>query len=316
MKTPIMQMGVSFEGIVMASAQIRSSMLGDLEIWRISAQGQELWVTDQGAQILRYGRSDERPVIWLSEQAGFRCGHSARGGIPVCWPWFGALERNPLAVQQHYQALDAPAHGLVRSLPWTLVEAVSDVDEARLTFAFDSREQPLQGWSGQARVMLHITLGEQLQIHLSNHNLGEQPLTISQALHSYFAVSDIRQVRVEGLEGTGYVDALRDWQVFEQPGTVTFEGETDRLYLQTPRQMSIVDPLWQRRIDLQVAGSASAVVWNPWVAKSRRLSDFAEDAWQRMLCIETANVLEDCLLLAPGETHQLALAIRETGLQV
>lgn len=298
----------------MGAAQIQSNMLGELEVWRVSAQGQELWVTDQGAQILRYGRCEQRPVIWLSEQAAFEHDHSVRGGIPVCWPWFGALERNPQRVRQMYSKENGPAHGLVRGLPWQLLEAVTEENSGRLTFAFDTREHPLENWLGQARIELSICLGERLELQLRNHNLGDRPIAISQALHSYFAVGDIRQVSVEGLEGAHYVDALRDWETFRQKKALSFEEETDRLYLRTPSDISIIDPLWQRRIDLQAYGSASAVVWNPWIDKSRRLSHFEHDAWQRMLCIETANVLGDSLLLAPGETHQLNLYISESAL--
>src|SRR5690606_36986891 len=132
---------------------------------------------------------------------------------------------------------------------------------------------------------------------------------LSQALHSYFAVSDIRQVSVTGLEGCRYVETLEDWQIRQQQGVVQFTGETDRIYLQTPELIQIRDAGWQRQICLRASGSRSAVVWNPWIDKAQRLSQFAADAWQQMLCIETANVLDDIITLAPGAEHSLGLEL-------
>ena len=116
-------------------------------------------------------------------------------------------------------------------------------------------------------------------------------------------------MRIEGLEGRSYIDTLQDWKSVRQQGAVTFSGETDRIYLDTPAQLSIVDPLWKRRILMRSQGSASAVVWNPWIDKAKRLSQFADDAWQGMLCIEHANVLDDALILAPGAEYRLDVTL-------
>ncbi|MGH8601337.1 MAG: D-hexose-6-phosphate mutarotase, partial [Gammaproteobacteria bacterium] len=178
----------------------------------------------------------------------------------------------------------------------------------RLDFAFIPPEDGLPGWS-QVELSLSIRLNQHLELSLTSHNQGAEPVAISQALHSYFAVSDIRQARVEGLSGSRYIETLEGWRELWQDGDLRFGGETDRIYLGLPAELSILDPGWQRRIRLQASGSRSAVVWNPWVDKAKRLSQFAEDAWQRMLCVETANVLDDALNLAPGERHSLVLRL-------
>ena len=161
---------------------------------------------------------------------------------------------------------------------------------------------------------LTVRLDDGLSLALNNHNHGNTPVWISQALHSYFAVSDSRQVTVHGLDTCPYVDALDDWQPHRQQGPLTVVGETDRLYLQLPDTLHIDDPGWQRRLTLSASGSRSAVVWNPWVDKSRRLTQFAGDAWQKMLCIETARVLDNALLLGPGEQHSMVVRFVTTAL--
>ncbi|MCO6055960.1 D-hexose-6-phosphate mutarotase [Pseudomonas sp. MOB-449] len=282
----------------------------ELVCWRVHTRHAELLMTQQGAQVLSYQPHGEEPVIWLSGQAAYQKGKAVRGGVPVCWPWFGDLRRNPAEVQgMHQGGPICPAHGLVRELDWQLLGIDSEGPAVRLEFALDTAREPLAGWPHAAELKLSIRLDEQLQLSLSTRNTGDSPLAISQALHSYFAVSDIREVEVEGLGGCHYIETLENWQQRQQQGAVTFHGETDRIYLGTPERMAILDRAWKRRIELEVEGSSSAVVWNPWIDKSRRLSQFSEDAWQGMLCIETARVMDDWLVIKPGETHQMVLNI-------
>ncbi|MDH4584032.1 D-hexose-6-phosphate mutarotase [Pseudomonas sp. BN415] len=294
----------------MSSPLVERIELDELTCWRVRTEDAELQVAQQGAQILGYQRDGEPPLIWLSNQAAYQKGKAVRGGVPVCWPWFGDLRRNPAEVQgMHEGGPLCPAHGLVRELDWELLNIDTDGPTVHMAFAVDSRSPLLPGWPHAAKLHLDIRLGEALQVSLSNHNLGDTPLAISQALHSYFAISDVREVEVEGLDGCPYIETLEDWQLRKQQGSLAFSSETDRIYLKTPSRMSILDRAWKRRIQLDVEGSASAVVWNPWIDKARRLSQFAEDAWQGMLCIETARVMDDILMLKPGEEQRMVLNI-------
>lgn len=284
--------------------------LDELTCWRVRYGTHDLLISQQGAQILSYQQDGQPPLIWLSEQAAYRRGQGVRGGVPVCWPWFGNLLRNPHTVQaMHTQPDAAPAHGLVRTLNWALEGIDCRDDGITLEFSYNTVTHPLPDWPHAAKLRLCIQLDERLQIKLGTRNLGETPLSISQALHSYFAVSDIRHVTVEGLHGCRYIETLEDWQQREQTGALHFCGETDRIYLNTPAQLSILDPAWQRRIHLLSRGSQSAVVWNPWTDKAQRLSQFAHDAWQGMLCIEHANVMADTLTLAPDEQQWLEVSL-------
>ena len=293
----------------MSTAQVERVELDQLTCWRIRVAGSVLLVAQQGAQILSYQQGEQPPLIWLSPDAAYRTGQSVRGGVPVCWPWFGDLRRNPPAVQAHYHLEQAPAHGLVRALDWELLGIDEEDDAVTLRFAYDTRNQPLEGWPRDVGLTFVVRVAQDLGMSLETHNRGTEPLTLSQALHSYFAVSDVRQVSVEGLQGCRYIDTLQDWRELRQQDALVFDAETDRIYFDTAARLSIIDPGWGRRIHLDARGSRSAVLWNPWTDKARRLSQFPDDAWQSMLCIETANVLEDIVQLKADERHRLELRL-------
>ncbi len=227
--------------------------------------------------MLSYRRGDQPPIIWLSEEAAFARGQSVRGGVPVCWPWFGDLSRNPEDVQAMRQAdTPAPAHGHVRTLDWQLEGIDAGEQGVTLAFTFDTRTQPLPGWPHKVGLRLEIRLDDALHLTLASTNHDDHPVALSQALHTYFAVSDIHQVQVEGLADSPYLETLEGWERRTQQGDLRFTGETDRVYLDLPDTLALVDPGWQRRIVLRTEGSRSAVLWNPWIDKARRLSAFAE----------------------------------------
>ncbi|MCE5975886.1 D-hexose-6-phosphate mutarotase [Pseudomonas sp. JR33AA] len=292
----------------MATFQVVTEQHGELNCWRIGSDRAELLIAQQGAQVLSYQRVGEPPLLWLSDQAIFRQGKSVRAGVPVCWPWFGNLQRNPQAVQAMYHGEQAPAHGLARARDWQLLGIEEAGESLRIEFELPEAQGDLPGWPHDVELKLVVVLGEDLRLNLTSRNMGNTPVTISQALHSYFAVSDVRQARVEGVDGLGYIETLADWEQRQQQGALMFAGETDRIYLNTPQTLSIVDPHWSRRITLTSCGSRSAVIWNPWIDRARDLADMADDGWQRMLCIETANVWDDLVELKPG--HSCSLEVR------
>ena len=276
----------------MSEPQVESVKLDELNCWRISTDQAELLIAQQGAQVISYQRHGQQPLIWPNPAAFCKSGKAVRTGVPVCWPWFGNLARNPESVQAMRTATDeAPAHGLVRTVDWELlgIEQLESGIKVELSVPQAARGE-LPGWPHKVEVKLCVVLGETLEITLHSRNLDDHPVTLSQALHSYFAVSDVRQATVECLGGLTYIETLDDWQPRQQAGVLGFAGETDRIYLNTPAQLSFVDPGWQRRVTLASTGSRSAVVWNPWTARAAALPDMADDGWQGMLCIEARPV--------------------------
>ena len=292
-----------------STPRISRELFDELSCWRVQTAHADLLVAEQGAQILSYRRTGEPPLIWLSELAAGKRGQSVRGGVPVCWPWFGDLARNPTALLAQYRGDAAPFHGLVRNLAWQCRESVIDGNEVRLLFACLQPEDGLPGWPHAVDVELEIRLGARLHLTLHSHNHGQRPVWISQALHSYFAVSDIHNVAIHGLEGCRYIETLEGWSEQTQERPLQFSSETDRIYLGLPSRLELHDAGWQRKLCLESRSAHTAVLWNPWIDKAKRLSQFAEDAWQRMLCIETANVWDDCVQLASGASHRLGLCL-------
>ncbi|WP_053270204.1 D-hexose-6-phosphate mutarotase [Pseudomonas chlororaphis] len=299
----------------MPTPHVETVKLDELNCWRIRHGQAELLVAQQGAHILSYQLAGQPPLIWLNDEAVFKTGKSIRAGVPVCWPWFGNFARNPQSVQAMRQSSEpAGAHGLVRATDWELLGIEAEGESLLVELQLPIPEGGLPGWPHQVELKLSIRLDDQLQINLTSHNLGDDSVTISQALHSYFAVSDVRKVHVEGLDGLNYIETLDDWKTRQQSGDLHFSGETDRIYLDPPPQLSIVDPAWERRIQLTSNGSRSAVIWNPWIARAEQFSDMANDGWQRMLCIETANVMDDVVTLAPGASHTLGVSVTSVPL--
>jgi len=293
------------------ASSIQLQQQADLSVLRVENRHATAHIALQGGQVLTYTRRSERPLLWLSEQAEYRRGQSLRGGIPVCWPWFGDLARNPDAVQRMATANDnIAAHGFVRTLDWHLHTTTEQADSTELVLRYSTANGAAPAsWPHAAELLLTISIGKSLQLRLTTRNLDTTALSITQALHTYFAISDIEQVAVSGLEDCRYIDTLDNWRERPQHGAVRFTAETDRIYLDTPAQVQLQDAGWQRTIYLRTKNSASAVVWNPWIEKSKRLSQFATNAWRDMVCIETANVRDDMQTLPPNAEHTLELEL-------
>ncbi|MYM64944.1 D-hexose-6-phosphate mutarotase [Pseudomaricurvus sp. HS19] len=261
----------------------------------------------QGAQVAEYTPAGERPVLWLGEENRYLDGTPLRGGIPVCWPWFGDLQRNPEAVKAQFSS-DSP-HGFVRKAMWQLdeVECLSDA-ETRLRLSLPQTALTANQCP-PCDLQLELVVGSSLSCQLVMINRSDGDINLSAALHTYLAVSDVRDIAVEGLGDCAYIDTLKEWSTETQQGSIEVAGETDRIYLDCPQTITLKDPTWQRQLTLTSTGSQTTVVWNPWTEKAKRLSDFADDDYLSMMCLETANALEDCVTLSPGSAHTLGVTL-------
>jgi D-hexose-6-phosphate mutarotase len=250
----------------------------------------------QGAHLMHFQPTGQAPLIWLSPEAKLSPGKSIRGGVPVCWPWFGA----------HATDAALPAHGFARTVPWRLNQLQQLGDgRIRLEFELIQSAATRAQWPQPCSVRNIITIGRTLQHELLTTNLGSAPMVLSEALHTYFQVGDIRRVSVNGLEGCDYLDKVRDFARETQHGPLRFGAEVDRIYLDAPAVTEIRDPLMQRRIVIRSGGSRSTVVWNPWQEKAARMGDMGTDGYRHMLCVESANAAEDTVTLAPGAQQRL-----------
>lgn len=262
----------------------------------------------QGAHLVTWRpKHQAQPVIWVSEAAKFAPGKSIRGGMPVCWPWFGPHAREP----------GFPAHGFARTVPWRLLRAEALGDGAlHLAFVLLQNEQTRAQFPHACRLELGLTIGATLRAMLTTTNLDTVSVEIGEALHTYFQVGDIGAVAVHGLEGCVYVDKVDGGARKRQAGSIRFDGETDRVYLDTEASCVLEDPLLERRIVIDKTGSRSTIVWTPWQEKAEKMGDLGPNAgWRRMLCVESGNALDNVVNLAPGEAHTLAVSYRAEPLR-
>jgi glucose-6-phosphate 1-epimerase len=233
----------------------------------------------------------------MSAQSVFAPGKAIRGGVPVIFPWFGPRQGDAAA----------PAHGFARTRSWT-PESISQLPGGEVIVILrlepDATSRAL--WSEPHDWILRhrVTLGAALTLELEIENRGAAPMRCEEALHTYFQVSDIHGVRVHGLEEAEYHDKADGMRRKRQNGEpISFTCETDRSYVNTARECVIDDPGLHRRIIVEKTGSQSTVVWNPWIAKARAMADFGDDEWLRMVCVETGNIADNTLEIAPGARH-------------
>ena len=250
----------------------------------------------QGAHILSWIPKGEGEVIWLSEDASFAPGKSVRGGVPICWPWFGAHETNN----------NFPAHGFARTTDWQIIstEALAE-GTTRISFTTKPTPDTESMWPIDTTVQYQLTIGKKLELELITHNNSKQAITISQALHTYFKVGDISKVYLHGLDDTVYLDKPDNFSRKQQSGPITIDGEIDRIYLDTASDCVIEDKALNRNIIIIKCGSHSTVVWNPGEEVADKMGDLGDDGYKKMLCVESSNTAEDAVTIEPGKAHQL-----------
>ncbi len=255
-----------------------------------------------GAQLLSWEPTGHQDVFWLSPARGTALA-PLRGGVPICWPWFGK------------QAMPAGAmqHGPVRNWPWEVVCVHADGREhVSLTLApcrAVTADDALTLFADNLQVTVQIDLGETLVQTLKTHNRGSEPFVLTQALHSYFAVRDATHVRITELAGLQFDDKLTGAARQIQAGPFALERACDRVYQQhtpTPTHVyTLEDYAGQRRIHIRTEGSQSLVVWNPGQDQAGRMVDVPGESWRNFLCVEAANAGTDVVTMQPGSHHQL-----------
>lgn len=261
----------------------------------------------QGAHLMNWQPASQTvPVVWLSRDAKVAAGKSIRGGAPVCWPWFGA----------HATESSFPGHGFARTVPWQLLETGVEPNGAtRLTLRLVNSEKTLAQWPHACRLDLIIRVGDTLRMEMVTENTGSEAFVIGEALHTYFQISDISAVRVSGLEGCEYWDKVGGSNLCRQAGSIAFAEETDRVYINTAAECVIEDDGLKRRIHVVKSGSQSTVVWTPWIEKAKKMGDMGQpDGWREMVCVESANALENLVTVAPGTCHSLVVEYRAVNI--
>lgn len=273
---------------------------GDITLIEVTNSKASATISLQGAHVLSWKPNNQTDVIWLSKDATFSKGKSVRGGVPVCWPWFGAHESNT----------SYPAHGFARTVIWQVNNTQQlDNGETQISFILETQqldEKYQEMWPQNTIAQYTMTIGDELKIELTTINKSEQPITIGQALHTYFNVEDITTTTVQGLEGVTYRDKTDDFKKKKQMDSLIVNEEVDRVYLRTSDDVTIQNK--NRKIIIKKQGSESTVVWNPWRAVAEKMGDLGKDGYINMLCVESANALDDVREIKPGGSHTLAVS--------
>jgi len=265
-----------------------------LEVEHPAATGR---IALHGAHVMEWTPAHSSPVLYMSAEAIFELGKPIRGGIPVCWPWFGP-----------HADSSKPAHGFVRTMLWEFDRAREHASGVDIVLKLVDSAETRALWPHGFEARLHISMGLELDVGLEVTNTGTAAWTMTGALHSYFGVGDVREISIHGLHGTQYVESRLSPAKQPQNGTLFINQEVDRLYA-SDAAVIVHDPLFQRELRIEKAGSLSTVVWNPWIEKSKRLNDLPDEAYPEFVCVETVNAGEDVVTVEPGATHLLLTRI-------
>lgn len=256
-----------------------------------------------GAHVTSWVPAGHRDVLWVSQRSAFAPGAPIRGGVPVCYPWFGP----------HPSDGAAPLHGFARTATWDLESAEVVDGRAGLTFTLDTAGIPGVMAHDPALLRYRVSVGAELGLALQVTNESPVPLVVEEAFHTYLAVGDIGRVSVRGLESVASLDRLTGERLPATGGAVRLSGETDRLLAQ-PGVIRVDDPAGDRSVTVWAGNSANAVVWNPGPDKAAAMPDFGDDEWTGMLCVETCNVGDGRITVAPGTTHTMIATLRVDAL--
>lgn len=278
---------------------------GGLQMLSIKNQHAAAELSLYGAQLLSFTPAGQKDVLWMSEKSLFAEGKAIRGGIPLCFPWFGP----------HLTDKEKPQHGFGRLQNWTVKE-VKETSEGNtiISLSLTASEASLELWPHQFSAVAEFAIGKTLEVKLSVLNTGDASFEYSNALHTYFNVGDIGNISVEGLHNATYYDAFGSDLLKQDEKLLSFTKETNRRYVNTTSNCIIHDKTYNRKILVEKTGSKVTVVWNPGEATTKTIADMDPDGYKTFVCVEPTNAYPgiDMIQLAPGENHTLSTIISIT----
>jgi len=252
-----------------------------------------------GAHVTSWKPAGSEEALFLSSQSRWQEGSAIRGGVPICFPWFGGKADDP----------KAPAHGFVRTKAWQLESIAQAGGAVTVSMFTESSEDTKKWWPADFRLIYRATFGSELTLELEVTNTGRTPARFEEALHAYHRIGDIAKARVRGLDTARYLDKTDSNREKTQQGEIVIASETDRVYLNTTSAVELDDPVLRRRTRVAKENSRTTVIWNPWAEKAHSLSDLPDDEWKKMICIETSNVSDCAVNLAPGQQHKMKAVV-------
>ena len=275
---------------------------GDLVQAVVTSPKAHATISTYAGQVLSFRPTSAKDdLLFVSAKAYRQAGKAIKGGIPICWPWFGSDPNGK----------GGPGHGMARTSQWQVTGSRQlDNGDIELKLGFAIEPGAYEYWSLPLSLELVVTVGEALSLEMLTSNDSDAEVQLTQGFHSYFAVGDIAKVGVNGLDGVAYIDKLNESAEEIQSGRVEISGEADRIYHGRIGELTIDDASLGRRILIQHEGSASAVVWNPWIDTARAMADLDDRDYERFVCVETVNAGPDLVSLPAGEQARISVNYR------
>lgn len=268
---------------------------GDLPLARITNSYAKADISLYGAQVLSFIPKGQKDILWMSPQCIYELGKPMRGGIPVCFPWFGSYAGDSLK----------PAHGFARLLTWDVTETSALKNGAtRLILGLKNNAATMAIWPFSFSARMIFEIGEKLDVTLCCTNTGSDVFSFSEALHSYFSISDITQTGIMGLKDCDYYAGFSmDATIRQQEDVLKIAKEENRRYINHTGDCTLTDPAWNRSIQVAKKGSNVTVVWNPWIETAKTMPDIPVTGYRNFICIEAVNAYDATVTLKPGESH-------------
>lgn len=250
-----------------------------------------------GGQVLSYlphGQTDD--LLYLSKKAIYQQGKAIRGGIPICWPWFG----------DDTSGYGQTAHGFARNQEWKVLTTMENTDgSTAVTLGLYDTDDSVAVWPYKFELKLDISVSEKLEIKLTTKNTGRKPFEITQALHAYLNVGNINNLTISNLNGISYVDKTDYFAHKTQVGDVVITAETDRVYQSSPEELIVNDLDINRKIVMESRGCNTTVIWNPWKNTAESIVDLQDEDYKVFIGVEAANADGDVIMIPAGGIHCL-----------
>ncbi|AHF00427.1 aldose 1-epimerase [Thiomicrospira aerophila AL3] len=262
-------------------------------------------LTTHGGTLLSYIPAGGQDLLWVSDTAIYDGSKPVRGGVPVCWPWFGGYDASKMGA--HPTDAAKKAHGFARYELWEVESLESVGDATQLVLSLVPNERIQQAWPFDFKLSLAVTLGKQLRVELIGENRSDQAWFVTEALHTYFKVAKAPGMVIEGLEGITYYDKNQDFAPFTQADTLKVQAPMDCVYVD--HSVSVVLKDHDRDIHIDKTNSASTIVWNPGAEGVKAFADMPDDQYQHMVCVEAGNALQNGYELAAGERHTMSMTL-------
>lgn len=272
---------------------------GGLPILRISNEHAESSIFTYGAHVASFKPKRADEMLFISPYSKFEEGQPIRGGIPICFPWFG----------KHETREDLQLHGLVRTKIWDVVGTATEADgSTTVVLSTHDDEYSRSIWPHRFSIQLTVFIAKELTMILEVKNIDDKPFTFGEAFHTYFSVGDLEQCNIIGLDGLQAIDRMKSDTVYVQSGDVKVSGAFTRVYRDAGKHVTLADPVASRSIRMEQDRLRHVVVWNPGEHAAMNNAEILE-AYKDFLCVEHANFLDAAIDLNPGETHRCKLVL-------